>query len=105
MQVLNSDGKFVQFIGGWGVEKGEFFRPKGVAVDSSNRVYVSDGYMGVIQIFKPNGEFDSVLGNSDTSTVKKFKTPSGIYIDNNNRLYVVEMFANRVGVYSLGNRP
>ena len=105
LQVLNSDGKFVQFIGGWGVEKGEFFRPKGVAVDSSNRVYVSDGYMGVIQIFKPNGEFDSVLGNSDTSTVKKFKTPSGIYIDNNNRLYVVEMFANRVGVYSLGNRP
>ena len=105
VQVLNSDGKFVQFIGGWGVEKGEFFRPKGVAVDSSNRVYVSDGYMGVIQIFKPNGEFDSVLSISDTSTVKKFNTPAGIYIDNHNRLYVVEMFANRVGVYSLGDQP
>jgi len=103
VQVLNPDGKFVQFIGEWGVEKGQFFRPKGVAVDSSNRVYVSDGYMGVIQVFKPNGEFDSVLSNSDNSTVKKFNTPAGIYIDNNNRLYVVEMFGNRVSVYSLVN--
>jgi len=103
VQVLNSDGKFVHYIGGWGVKKGEFFRPKGVALDSVNRVYVSDGYMGVIQVFKPNGEFDSVLSNSDNSIVKKFNTPVGIYIDNNNRLYVVEMFANRVGVYSLGN--
>jgi len=103
VQVLNSDGKFVQFIGGWGVKKGQFFRPKGVALDNTNRVYVSDGYMGVIQVFKPNGEFDSVLSNTDTSTVKKFNTPVGIYIDNNNKLYVVEMFANRVGVYSLGN--
>ncbi len=101
VQVLNADGKFVQFIGGWGVEKGEFFRPKGVALDSNNRVYVSDGYMGVIQIFKPNGEFDSVLSDPDKSTVKKFNKPVGIYIDNHNRLYVVEMFANRVGVYSI----
>jgi DNA-binding beta-propeller fold protein YncE len=103
VQVLNSDGKFVQFIGGWGVKKGEFFRPKGVALDSTNRVYVSDGYMGVIQVFKPNGEFDSVLSNTDKLEVKKFKTPVGIYIDSNNRLYVVEMFANRVGVYSIEN--
>jgi len=72
-------------------------------VDRDRRVYVSDGYMGVIQVFKPNGEFDSVLRNSDKSEVKKFNTPVGIYIDNNSRLYVVEMFANRVGVYIIEN--
>lgn len=103
VQVLTPQGKFVQFVGGWGVEKGEFFRPKGVAVDSRNKIYVSDGYMGVIQVFNTTGEFESVLSIDGTSHIKKFNTPVGIHIDNNDRLYVVEMFANRVGVYSIHN--
>ncbi len=101
VQVLNPDGLFVAFIGGWGVEKGEFFRPKGVAVDKDEKVYVSDSYLGVIQVFDSIGEFYSVLGDPEKGTVKKFKTPTGLFIDNNNRLYVVEMFANKVSVYSI----
>jgi DNA-binding beta-propeller fold protein YncE len=101
VQVLNPDGLFVAFIGGWGVEKGEFFRPKGVAIDRNNRVYVSDSYMGVIQIFDSNGEFFAVVGDPAKRAPKKFKTPMGLFIDNNNRLYVVEMLANKVSVYHL----
>ncbi|UCD77936.1 MAG: NHL repeat-containing protein [Desulfobacterales bacterium] len=99
VQVLNSDGLFVNFIGGWGVEKGEFFRPKGVAVDKNNRIYVSDSYMGVIQVFTELGEFYAAIGEPATGKVKKFKSPVGIFIDRQDRLYVVEMFANKVGVY------
>ncbi len=99
VQVLNPDGLFVNFIGGWGVEKGEFFRPKGVAVDKSGRIYVSDSYMGVIQIFTETGEFYAAIGEPATGKVKKFKTPVGIYLDRQERLYVVEMFADKVGVY------
>jgi tripartite motif-containing protein 71 len=88
-------------IGGWGVEKGEFFRPKGVAVDRNNRIYVSDGYMGVIQVFRSTGEFYSAVGDITENKVKKFHTPAGIFIDDNNRLYVVEMFANRISVYNI----
>ena len=101
VQVLNSQGLFVAEIGGWGVEKGEFFRPKGVAVDKNNRVYVTDSYMGVIQIFESSGEFYGVLGNSATGRVKKFRTPMGLFVDPKNRLYVVETLANKVGVYQL----
>jgi DNA-binding beta-propeller fold protein YncE len=101
VQVLNPDGLFVAFIGGWGVEKGEFFRPKGVAIDRNNRVYVSDSYLGVIQIFDSNGEFFAVIGDPAKKAPKKFKTPAGLFIDNNNRLYVVEMLANRVSVYHI----
>ena len=104
VQVLNPEGLFVEFIGGWGVEKGEFFRPKGVAVDRNNRVYVSDSYMGVIQVFDSNGEFFAVVGDPEKNSPKKFKTPMGLFIDNNNRLYVVEMLANRVSVYHIGNK-
>ena len=104
VQVLNPEGLFVEFIGGWGVEKGEFFRPKGVAIDKKNRVYVSDSYMGVIQVFDSNGEFFAVVGDPAKHSPKKFKTPMGLFIDDNNRLYVVEMLANRVSVYHIENK-
>ena len=101
VQVLNPEGLFVAFIGGWGVEKGEFFRPKGVAIDQKNSVFVSDSYMGVIQVFDATREFYSVVTDENNSSVKKFKTPTGLFIDNNNRLYVVEMLANKVSVYRI----
>ena len=101
VQVLNPDGLFVAFIGGWGVEKGEFFRPKGISFDTAGRLFVSDSYMGVIQIFDASGNFYAVVGDADQHKAKKFKTPTGIFIDPKNRLYVVEMFANKVSVYLL----
>jgi DNA-binding beta-propeller fold protein YncE len=100
LQVLNPEGLFLGAIGGWGVEKGEFFRPKGVAVDN-NLIYVSDSYMGVIQVFRQNGEFHSVIGHAASGDILKFTTPTGIFIDKHKRLYVVEMFADRVSVYEI----
>lgn len=101
VQVLNPEGLFVNFIGGWGVEKGEFFRPKGVALDKKDNVFVSDSYLGVIQVFDATGEFYAAVGDSAKAKVKKFKTPVGLFIDHRDRLYVVEMFANRVSVYRI----
>ena len=102
VQVLNPEGQFVGFVGQWGVKKGEFFRPKGVAVDKRGKVYVSDSYMGVIQVFDTStGEFYAALGDPDDGKVKKFKTPTGLFIDHDNRLFVVEMIANKVSVYRI----
>jgi DNA-binding beta-propeller fold protein YncE len=101
IQVINPDGLFVTYIGGWGVEKGQFFRPKGVAVDMNNRIYVSDSYMGVIQVFNTWGEFYGVLGDAKKGIIQKFKTPVGICIDDHNRLYVVEMLSQKVSVYRI----
>jgi DNA-binding beta-propeller fold protein YncE len=101
VQVLNSQGIFIAEIGRWGVEKGEFFRPKGVAIDKNNRVFVSDSYLGVIQVFAATGEFYAALGDPATGKVKKFRTPMGLFVDQQNRLYVVETLANKVSVYQL----
>jgi len=101
VQVVNPDGQFVRYIGGWGVEKGLFFRPKGIAIDRKDRVYVSDSYMGVIQVFESWGEFYGVLGEAAKNEVKKFKTPVGMFIGDNNLLYVVEMLAQQVSVYRI----
>ncbi len=100
VQEITSDGKFVGIIGDWGVEKGQFFRPKGVAVDSEGRVYVSDSYMGVVQVFD-EGVFHSVVGDSKTGELWRYSTPVGLFIDKKDRLYVVEMFSERVSVFKI----
>ncbi|HIJ79686.1 MAG: NHL repeat-containing protein [Desulfobulbaceae bacterium] len=102
VQVLTTEGKFFTFIGEWGVERGEFFRPKGVAVDHTGHAFVSDSYMGVVQVFDGGtGAFRSVVGDGETGGVKRFKTPVGLFIDHNDRLYVVEMFAEKISVYQI----
>jgi DNA-binding beta-propeller fold protein YncE len=100
VQEMTNDGKFVRFIGDWGVEKGQFFRPKGVAVDSKGRVYVSDSYMGVIQVFD-EGVFHSVIGDSKMGELWRYNSPVGLFVDQKDRLYVVEMFAERVSVFKI----
>lgn len=100
IQEMTRDGKFVRFIGDWGVEKGQFFRPKGVAVDSKGRVYVSDSYMGVVQVFD-EGVFHSVIGDSSKGELWRYNSPVGLFVDKNDRLYVVQMFAERVSVFQI----
>lgn len=102
VQVLNAEGLFVAFIGAWGVEKGQLYRPKGVASDRDGNVYVSDSYLGVVQVFKTNGDFYAAIGESAGGKVKKFASPVGLFVDHRKRLYVVEMLARKVSVYQLG---
>ncbi len=95
VQVLNPDGKFVGFIGGWGLDPGQLFRPKGVAL-WRDRVFVTDSYLGSIQIFDLSGRFFGTLADA-TGMSLNFTTPTGIAVDPTlNRLYVVELKAHRV---------
>jgi DNA-binding beta-propeller fold protein YncE len=95
VQVLNSQGKFVGFIGGWGIKAGQLFRPKGV-VTFQNRVYVTDSYLGRVQIFDMGGDFLGVLTDLQGAPIQLI-TPTGITVDpKRGRLYVVELKANRV---------
>jgi DNA-binding beta-propeller fold protein YncE len=95
VQVLNSSGKFVCFIGGWGIKPGQLFRPKGV-VTFEDRVFVTDSYLGRIQVFNMRGDFLGMLADSNGAPIK-LTTPMGITIDaERRRLYVVELKADRV---------
>jgi len=100
VQIFDQEGKFVHLVGDWGVNRGEFYRPKGITMDKSNRVFVSDSVLGVVQIFDPQGNFLSVVGNKE-GEIMRFKTPVGIDIDKDLKLYVVEMSMNRVQILKL----
>lgn len=95
VQVLNPNGKFVKFVGAWGVQPGQLFRPKGVAV-FGDKVFVTDSYLGSVQVFNLKGSLLGVLAD-DTGVPMKFITPTGITVDPKHKcLYVVELKANRV---------
>lgn len=95
VQVLNSRGKFVGFLGAWGVRPGQLFRPKGVAA-YGDRIFVSDSYLGRIQEFDLRGRFFGVLADTQGKPLT-FDTPTGITADEQRkRLYIVELQANRV---------
>ncbi|MDH3974862.1 MAG: NHL repeat-containing protein [Deltaproteobacteria bacterium] len=100
VRVLSPEGRFTVDVGEWGVDSGQYFRPKGVAVDSKGRIYVSDSFLGVIQAFDSDGNFLALIGD-EKNGIKKFITPIRISFDKDDRLYVVEQFAHKVSVFEL----
>jgi len=94
VQVMRPDGTHIRFIGDWGIEPGQFFRPKGVAVTDNNEIFVTDSYLGVIQAFFQDGEFLGVICDH-TGHLIQFTTPVGITFSHG-RLLVVEMIENRL---------
>jgi DNA-binding beta-propeller fold protein YncE len=70
-----------------------------VALDDKGNIYVSDSYLGVIQVFSNDTRLRYVL--SDNEKPYTFTSPTGITIDKKNRLYVCEMLKNKVSVFQL----
>ncbi len=89
-------GRFPQIVAQPGINSGEVFRPKGIALDSRQRIWVADGYTGSLQAFAMGGSY---LGNADI----QLQTPMGIFIDDEDRIWVVESMANRVTVLQIKN--
>lgn len=97
--VYRNDGQFYRKVGAWGVLPGQFFRPKGVAVDNKGNIYISDSYLDVVQVFNNEGHFLYVLGD-ETGRITRFITAAGIFIKDD-LIYVTEMLENKISIYSL----
>lgn len=93
-------GNPLQFrIAQFGVNLGSVYRPKGIAIDSNNRIWVVDGYTGTIQAFREDGDYLGV-GTQKGETIH-LTTPTGMYIDKQNQIWIVESFQNRVSVWEI----
>src|SRR5438132_681445 len=70
--------------GSRGIQDGEFVRPRAVAIDSHDRLYIVD-YTARIQIFDRDGNY---LGPTWTTPDYRDGRPSGLSIDRDNNLIV-----------------
>lgn len=87
-------------IGSEGAEFGQFNCPNGIAVDSSDNLYVADSGNHRIQKFSRSGEFLASVGQEGTK-ISQFKNPLGVCIDVITRkLFVTDTGNHRIQVFN-----
>ncbi|GEM_PF-1027036 len=92
IQEFDEDGRFVRSFGVFGIEEGDLFRPKGIAV-CNGYVAVSDGITGAVQLFDPYGGFENVIAEG-----LYYPTALSCY---DGEVFVLEPLKNRVSTFRL----
>lgn len=86
IKIYNTNGAFLDSVGNYGRNLGQFVRPKGIAVDDSLNLYVVDSAFENVQIFNKDGKLLMFFGG----TYKKpgdMWLPAKVIIDYNNLEY------------------
>ncbi|MEQ8172739.1 MAG: serine/threonine-protein kinase [Candidatus Eremiobacterota bacterium] len=81
-------------------EDGEFFSPKGIAVDNKGYIYVTDSGTHRIQKFDSQGRFIAGWGKSGSED-GEFSSLKGITVDNNGYVYVADSGNHRIQVFKV----
>jgi DNA-binding beta-propeller fold protein YncE len=97
VQLFDANGTFQGLIGVSGDPSRGIYRPKGIAIDSENHVYLVDGQMGTVQVFDRGGRLLYYFGNG--TGFGQFSLPAGVFIDRNDRVYLADSFNHRVQVF------
>jgi len=98
VQTFDRKGTFQSVIGNPGDTEGAMFRPKGIALDSENHIYLAEGLRGTVQVFDRQGQLLYVFGGRGTA-LGRFQLPAGLFIEQNDRVFVVDSFNRRVQVF------
>ncbi len=73
IKIYDHQGKFLQSVGSYGRNIGQFTRPKGIAVDKQENLYVVDAAFENVQIFNKEGKLLMFFGGS-------YKKPGGMWL-------------------------
>lgn len=99
VQVLSTEtGRYLGTVGKRGLFVGDLVRPKGVAADSEQNIYVIESYFDHLLVFNRRGEFLMPIGGIGNSP-GRFHLPAGIWIDAKNRVFVADTLNGRVSVF------
>lgn len=101
-EVSTAAGTGVPGIADGHAGEAQFNKPTGIAVDSSDNLYVADEGNNVIRKITPAGEVSTIAGTAvpgfqdGLASEAQFDTPHGIAIDSSNNLYVTDQGNERV---------
>jgi DNA-binding beta-propeller fold protein YncE len=104
IQVFSPEGKWLRQWGGHGYELGEFLRPRAMAIDDEDHIYVADSTNNRIQVFDTQGKILRVWGEKGDGPGQLYY-PFDIAIGPDKCLYVCEYGNSRVQKFTLDGKP
>ena len=97
--MLNEEGEYFGIFGRGGEGDGEFRWPCGIALDSNDRVFITDEHLNRISIFSPDGEFIGKWG-APGDAEGFLKGPAGITVDGDGNLLISDSQNHRIQKFS-----
>lgn len=97
VELFDREGNFQGVIGTSGDPRGGIYRPKGIAIDSEDHIYVVEGQWGLVQVFDRAGRLLYNFGNG--TGFGQFTLPAGLFIDGNDRVYLADSYNRRIQVF------
>jgi DNA-binding beta-propeller fold protein YncE len=104
IQVFSPDGKWLRQWGGHGYEPGEFLKPRALAFDDHDHLYVADSCNHRIQVFDTEGKLLKTWGERGDQ-LGQMSFPYDLAIGRDQCLYVCEYGNHRVQKFSLDGKP
>jgi DNA-binding beta-propeller fold protein YncE len=98
VQLFDAQDKLVGKLGRVGDTLGQVYRPKGIAIDSEDHIYLVEGLWGIVQVFDREGQLLYTFGQRGTR-LGDFQLPAGLFIDSHDAVYVVDSYNRRVQVF------
>ena len=97
IQMFDRHGVFQGAIGAPGHTDLGIFRPKALAIDSEDHIYLVEGQWGLVQVFNREGQLLYHFGNG--TGFGNFRLPSGLFIDHTDHIYLVDSYNRRVQIF------
>mgnify|MGYP000911940349 CR=1 FL=1 len=95
IQVFSPEGKWLRQWGGHGDEPGQFLKPRALAIDEKDRIYVADSCNHRVQVFDTQGKLLDCWGSQGPAK-GQMSYPYDIALAPDGTLYVVEYANHRV---------
>ena len=104
IQVFSPKGQWLRQWGGHGYEPGEFLRPRALAMDEHDHLYVADSCNHRIQVFDTQGKLLRMWGTRG-SAPGELAYPYDLTLGPDDTLYVCEYGNHRVQKFSREGKP
>ncbi len=104
IQVFSPEGKWLRQWGGHGYEPGEFLKPRALAIDEHDRLFVADSCNHRIQVFDTQGKLLNSWGSRGDGP-GQMSYPYDLAIGPDHCLYVCEYGNHRVQKFTLDGKP
>ncbi|NQW18641.1 MAG: hypothetical protein HQ478_14285 [Chloroflexi bacterium] len=93
--ICDVDHEFYGEFSGRGTEPGQIIAPTGIALDSQNRVFVTDEQTNRVTVFDTDGNYLSHWGEQG-SEPSQLSGPAGLAFDADDNLYISDQWNNRI---------